>query len=178
MKNRKIRGFLPLFLVATYAIIVGVGCSHSDITSQMKNSEPDKQRTMSVKNVEQPNISGDWTGTWGVYLPQQTNNAAQNTQQQLDCRVVALTPEMWQATFEGECGRPYKYTIQMHGRRAGDAVLFKGSVDLGKKDGGVYNWIGRATVEGFTGFYTSQDYTGTFQMARVTESPDTKTGSL
>ena len=178
MKNGNIRGFLPLFWVATYAMIVGVGCSHSDITSQANNSQPDIQRAVSLNNDEQPNISGDWTGTWGVYLPQQTNNATQNTQQQLDCRVVALTPDRWQATFEGECGRPYKYTIQMDGRRAGDVVLFKGSVDLGKKDGGVYNWIGRATVEGFTGFYTSQAYTGTFQMARVTESSDIKTGSL
>ena len=178
MIRNTIRGCLPLFWVAIFAMIVGVGCSHSDITSQANYSDPDIKRAMSVKDDEQPKISGDWTGTWGVYLPQQTNNATQNTQQQLDCRVVALTPDRWQATFEGECGRPYKYTIQMDGRRAGDVVLFKGSVDLGKKDGGVYNWIGRATVEGFTGFYTSQEYTGTFQMARVTESSDIKTGSL
>ena len=178
MKNRNIRGYLPFLWAATYAMIVGVGCSHSGNTPQINNSAPNKQRVVSVKNFEQPNISGNWTGTWGVYHPQQTNNAAQNTQQQLDCRVVALTRGEWQATFEGECGRPYKYTIQMLGRRTGEVVLFKGSVDLGEKDGGVYDWIGRATEEKFIGFYTSQNYTGTFQMARVTESSGTKSGNL
>jgi hypothetical protein len=91
-------------------------------------------------------------------------------QQRLDCRVVSLGTEKREATFEGECGRPYKYTIQMHGRRAGDVVLFNGSADLGEKDGGVYDWIGRATEDQFVGFYTSQKYTGTFQMTRAQES--------
>jgi hypothetical protein len=72
----------------------------------------------------------------------------------------------WQATFEGECGRPYKYTIQMKGRQAGDAVLFQGSVDLGEKDGGVYDWIGRANADEFIGFYTSKGHTGHFRLAR------------
>jgi len=34
-------------------------------------------------------------------------------------------------------------------------VLFKGTADLGPKDGGVYDWIGRATEKEFVGFYTS-----------------------
>src|SRR5947209_4318247 len=81
----------------------------------------------------------------------------------LDCTVVNKNGT-WQATFEGECGRPYKYTIIMEGRQAGDVVLFKGTTDLGEKDGGVYDWIGRATSQEFIGFYTSAKYTGTFRL--------------
>ena len=54
----------------------------------------------------------------------------------------------------------------MLGRQAGDVVLFTGSADLGEKDGGVYDWIGRATEVEFVGFFTNQKYTGYFRMAR------------
>jgi hypothetical protein len=80
--------------------------------------------------------------------------------------MVVRKGDTWQATFEGECGRPYKYTIKMDGRQAGDVVLFKGTTDLGEKDGGVYDWIGRATQKEFIGFYTSAKYSGVFQLAR------------
>jgi hypothetical protein len=60
----------------------------------------------------------------------------------------------------------------MLGRQAGDVVLFKGSADLGEKDGGLYDWIGRATEDKFVGFYTSQKYTGTFQMSRPQETSE------
>ena len=43
----------------------------------------------------------------------------------------------------------------MEGRAAGKTVLFKGTADLGPKDGGVYDWIGRATEKEFVGFYTN-----------------------
>jgi outer membrane protein assembly factor BamB len=109
---------------------------------------------------ERPNVGGAWIGTWGV------SGAPKEHQARLDCRVVELEGGQWQATFEGECGRPYKYTIEMLGRQAGDVVLFKGSADLGEQDGGVYDWIGRATGEKFVGFYSSRKYTGTFEMSR------------
>ena len=55
----------------------------------------------------------------------------------------------------------------MEGRLSGGAVLFKGTVDLGAKDGGVYDWIGRAVNDEFVGFYTSGYYTGVFNLTRV-----------
>jgi hypothetical protein len=82
---------------------------------------------------------------------------------------VETSDGTWQATFEGECGRPYKYTIQMKGRQAGEAVLFQGSVDLGEKDGGTFDWIGRANNDEFVGFYTSKGHTGNFRLARPKE---------
>ena len=79
--------------------------------------------------------------------------------------------DVWEAVFEGDCGRPYKYSISMEGRLAGGAVMFKGTADLGAQDGGVYDWIGRADNNEFVGFFTSAAYTGVFSMARSTPSP-------
>ena len=80
---------------------------------------------------------------------------------------IAQKGDLWQAVFEGDCGRPYKYTITMEGRQAGAAVLFKGTADLGPTDGGVYDWIGRADDKEFVGFFTSGFYTGVFTMAKA-----------
>jgi hypothetical protein len=118
--------------------------------------------------VGSPRITGAWTGTWGTYQPGDEGKKPSQPDQprRLDCQVVAQPGGAWQATFEGECGRPYKYTIQLVGRQVGDVALFKGTVDLGEKDGGVYDWIGRANEHEFIGFYTSQRYTGVFRLAR------------
>jgi hypothetical protein len=55
----------------------------------------------------------------------------------------------------------------MEGRLAGGAVLFKGTADLGPKDGGVYDWIGRADDKEFVGSFTSGFYTGVFTMTKA-----------
>jgi len=121
-----------------------------------------------------PAVAGKWTGTWGVYAPPalkpETTSAPKKDytaqQKAMDCSVEALPDGKWQATFEGECGRPYKYTIKMQGRQVGDVVMFSGTADLGEMDGGVYDWIGRASGKDFVGFFTSRGYTGTFRLAR------------
>lgn len=127
------------------------------------------QGTAPEKNAKAlaPRITGAWTGTWGIYQPGvEKKPDPADKPRQLDCKVVAQQDGTWQATFEGECGRPYKYTIQLVGRQVGDVALFKGTVDLGEKDGGVYDWIGRASEQEFVGFYTSQKYTGAFRLTR------------
>ena len=111
-------------------------------------------------------IAGQWTGTWSSYNPAQGATPPKEQCAKLDATVVPQN-ETWQATFEGDCGRPYKYTIKMEGRQVGSAVLFKGTTDLGARDGGVYDWIGRATATEFIGFYTNQYSTGTFSLSRV-----------
>ena len=82
---------------------------------------------------------------------------------------VVLKGDTWHATFEGECGRPYKYTVKMEGRQAGGVVLFKGTADLGEKDGGVFDWIGRANEKDFVGFFTSAGYTGVFVLKKAAQ---------
>ena len=111
-----------------------------------------------------PKVTGQWTGTWGPSLPKPPDPKAPALL--MECTVVHKDGA-WQATFEGECGRPYKYTIKMEGRPAGDVVLFKGSADLGERNGGVFDWLGRATEEQFVGYYSSAHYTGVFSLKRA-----------
>jgi hypothetical protein len=112
-----------------------------------------------------PDVTGAWTGVWGPYNPAQSATLAKDKCKALDCQVVSKDG-VWQATFEGECGRPYKFIIKMEGRQVGNVVLFKGTTDLGAKDGGVFDWVGRATDKEFVGFYTSANYTGVFHLSR------------
>lgn len=112
-----------------------------------------------------PEVTGDWTGTWSIYSPAQGAVPAKEICKSLNASVVRKE-SIYEATFEGDCGRPYKYSIKMEGRLVGNAVLFKGTVDLGPQDGGVYDWIGRATSNEFFGFYTSGASTGLFNLSR------------
>lgn len=154
---QKLAGVIGIGLV----LVVGVGFSQSR-----------------GKQDRVPNVSGAWSGVWGIYSPPALEGAATpnglrlESQQpmeckKMDCRVEPGPGGRWQATFEGECGRPYRYTIKMVGRTVGSAVLFQGTADLGEKDGGVFDWIGRAGDQEFVGFFTSKGYTGTFRLARA-----------
>jgi hypothetical protein len=113
-----------------------------------------------------PDIAGAWAGTWSAYNPARASTPPKEQCAKLSANIVQKG-EIWEAVFEGDCGRPYKYTITMEGRLVGGVVMFKGSVDLGPKDGGTYDWIGRATNDEFVGFYTSSYYTGVFSMTRA-----------
>jgi hypothetical protein len=112
------------------------------------------------------NPVGKWSGTWSSYNP-----AEGATPPKEQCKTltadVSREGEVWKAVFEGDCGQPYKYTIAMEGRQVGPVVMFKGTVDLGQKDGGVYDWVGRANDKQFIGFYTSAFATGVFSLTRV-----------
>ena len=113
-----------------------------------------------------PEITGSWSGTWSSYNPARASTPPQEQCAKLSA-TIARKAEIWEAVFEGDCGRPYKYSITMEGRLVGNVVMFKGSADLGQRDGGVYDWIGRATGDEFVGFYTSAGYTGVFNMTRA-----------
>ena len=112
-----------------------------------------------------PDVAGVWTGNWSIYNPAQGAVPTKGICKSLDCK-VEYKDGIWLATFEGDCGRPYKYVIKMEGRQAGKAVMFKGTTDLGAADGGVFDWIGRATEKEFVGFFTSAFYTGVFSLSR------------
>lgn len=113
-----------------------------------------------------PEIAGKWTGTWSSFNPAQATAQPKELCKQLDAEIVR-NGDTWVATFEGDCGRPYKYKISMNGRLSGGVVLFTGTADLGAQDGGVYDWVGRATNGEFIGFYTSAHATGFFNLSRA-----------
>ena len=109
--------------------------------------------------------AGDWSGTWSAYNPAQASKPPQEQCKDLSAKVTTQNG-VWEAVFEGNCGRPYKYTIKMEGRQVGKAVLFKGTADLGARDGGIFDWVGRATEKEFIGFYTSAYSTGVFSLTK------------
>jgi hypothetical protein len=115
-------------------------------------------------------VAGQWTGAWWAHppAPMAPRPLRQDCRQRLDCTVVCENGQ-WRATFEGECGQPYKFTITMAGRQSGQAVLFKGTTDLGEENGGEYDWIGRAAGDEFAGFFTSSEYAGEFRLQRTKE---------
>jgi hypothetical protein len=113
-----------------------------------------------------PDIAGKWTGTWSSFNPAQATAQPKEMCKQLDAEIVK-NGDVWVATFEGDCGRPYKYKISMNGRLSGGVVLFTGTADLGAQDGGVYDWVGRAANNEFIGFYTSAHAAGFFSMTRA-----------
>ncbi|HEY7501836.1 MAG TPA: hypothetical protein VH740_25170 [Vicinamibacterales bacterium] len=115
-----------------------------------------------------PDVAGTWSGTWSAYNPAQPGSQPKEQCKSLTAKVSPGQGGVWEAIFEGDCGRPYKYTIKMEGRQVGKVVMFKGTVDLGPKDGGVFDWIGRATDKEFVGFYTSGYYTGVFTLTKST----------
>lgn len=112
-----------------------------------------------------PEIAGKWTGTWSSFNPAKATEQPKEMCKQLDAEIVR-NGDVWVATFEGDCGRSYKYKISMNGRLAGGVVLFTGTADLGAQDGGVYDWVGRAANGEFIGFYTSAYATGFFNLTR------------
>jgi hypothetical protein len=157
------RRFTKVLAVALIAM-AGVGIARSQ-DKQEKPASPEKA----------PEVMGAWTGTWGLYSPPTPEDEAKPppakslyalTQHKMDCKVEQMQNAKWMATFEGEAGRPYKYSIKMPGRQVGGVILFNGTADLGPKDGGVFDWIGRATEKEFVGFFTSKGYTGAFRLAR------------
>jgi hypothetical protein len=158
-----------MLIVVLAGGVIGLGLSRAQDTT--KNPAAGSGQRVAAA----PAVAGNWTGDWGMYSPPPKSGEVPATLKkamypesckQMDCTVEKIDADKYQATFEGECGRPYKYTIKMLGRRAGSVVMFQGSADLGEKDGGVFDWIGRANDKEFVGFFTSQGYTGTFRLAR------------
>jgi hypothetical protein len=136
-------------------------------------------QTQKPQQGKAPNVNGDWAGTWGLYAPPvpakegdaKPKPAFPDIHFQMTCKVTEKSEGKWEAVFEGNAGRPYKFVIKMPGRQVGAVAMFNGTVDLGEKDGGVYDWIGRATDKEFIGFFTSQGYTGNFRLTRPTAAP-------
>ena len=164
--------------IASLSLLCTLGASVllTKIPVQAQETKPaSAEKPTPQKTVKAPQVVGDWTGDWGMYSPPPKSGEVPPALKKMmypdackvmDCKVEALPDGKFQATFEGECGRPYKYTIKMLGRATSGVVLFQGSADLGEKDGGVFDWIGRASDTEFVGFFTSKGYTGTFRLTR------------
>src|ERR1051325_2282752 len=127
----KLKSMKTAALAVLLAGVVGIGLTRAQET---RKGEPSEKKTTAAP----PAVAGAWTGDWGMYSPPPKNGETPaalkkmmypEACKQMDCKVETMPDGKWQATFEGECGRPYKYTIKMQGRQAGNVVMFQGSSD-------------------------------------------------
>ena len=119
------------------------------------------------RSLATPRVEGTWTGQWEPSAAANASVARGGGRPEIVCVVEARGGGTWHATFEGESGHPYKYSVAMKGRQVGSAILFKGSIDLGQQNGGVFDFLGRATEQQFVGYYSSARYTGVFSLRRA-----------
>ena len=112
-----------------------------------------------------PNIAGEWTGTWSSYNPARATTPPKELCAKLTA-TIAQKGDVWEAVFEGDCGRPYKYTIKMEGRlRRRGAVQGHGR---SRREGRRRLRLDRPRDDNeFVGFFTSAAYTGVFSLARA-----------
>ena len=73
-----------------------------------------------------PNITGAWSGTWSAYNPARASTPPKEQCAKLAANITQKG-DVWEAVFEGDCGRPYRYTIKMEGKQSGNVVMFKGT---------------------------------------------------
>src|SRR4030095_14091543 len=98
MTNRSRLALLSLVLIT----VIGVALA------QTQNPETSQNKDQAKDSA--PDINGVWTGTWGVYNPAQGTTPPRDICKKLDAKVSGKE-NVWEAIFEGDCGRPYKYTI-------------------------------------------------------------------
>jgi hypothetical protein len=147
-------------------LILAMGCRTAETGSTQASHASHDHAAMMGQSGAAPAVEGTWAGEWGPYNPAQ-NLALKKENCNIIGAKVARVGDKWKADFEGQCSRPYAYAIEMDGEQHGDSVMFKGTVDLGPADGGVYDWVGRANGDEFVGFYTNAYHTGVFHMAKV-----------
>jgi hypothetical protein len=112
-----------------------------------------------VPKVTLPNVTGKWSGRWeSAGHPGHGGG--------LNCVATESGPQKWAAVFTAEFGQTKAYDVKLEGKPGSGVVLFGGSVDLGKKDGGIFTWTGQASQTEFTGKYEGGGDTGTFKMTR------------
>lgn len=83
--------------------------------------------------------------------------------------VVLAAAAMTSADAQGQRGRGPQPPPEIAGTCTGTWSSFNPAqaTSQPKQDGGVYDWVGRATNNEFIGFYTSAHATGFFNMTRA-----------
>ena len=109
-----------------------------------------------------PQVTGKWMGTWESAGHKGHGGG-------LNCEATEAGPQKWAATFTATYGPTKSYQVKLEGKLVEGAVVFGGTVDLGKADGGEFKWSGKATATAFTGKYEGGGDTGTFSMVRAPE---------
>jgi hypothetical protein len=139
------------------ALFVLSGCN-SDRDHEKHEDKPKAAKPKDVKAA--PAIEGKYEGRW-------ESEGHKGHGGGLTCEVKKSSTNEWAAVFTAEFGKTKSYNVNLKGKPDGDKVVFGGQVDLGKDDGGVFTWKGKATDKEFNGEYEGGGDKGSFKMARA-----------
>ncbi len=84
---------LTRYFLTAIALLLAI-CSGNAVAQQTSQT-----------NAQPPDISGTWTGTWGIYSPAQGTTPPKDICKKLDAK-VQFKDGVWLAEFEGDFGRP------------------------------------------------------------------------
>jgi len=107
---------------------------------------------------------GNWEGSW------YGDTGGEGT---LSAQVINQGKGNYRAVMKADIGEPEPARGVMQGKRKGDRVQFKGTVDAGAALGGIYQCTGHILAGTFTGRYTGPDSEGSFRMKKVRKTSPT-----
>jgi len=155
-------------LCSTFALLLFAGCDKDrDESSAKKEKTPRKGEKVVLRehqrhkdeDAQRALVAGKWTGRWESATHKGHGSGG------LNCVVKEAAKHAWTAVFTAEFGKTKAYNVELDGTPAGDHVDFGGTIDLGKEDGGLFKWTGRATPREFSGTYEGGGDKGTFKMS-------------
>jgi len=118
------------------------------------------------REAKRPTPTNDITGRWeGRWI-----SDANGHNDGLRCLITAAHGgyrARFRATYEGVLH--FSYTVPLKTQPGTNGIEFRGSADLGRLAGGVYQYEGHATPSDFFSTYRSRYDHGTFQMTRPAE---------
>lgn len=163
---------MTLKAAAVVAVIVLSGCNDNcdccggagSAPARQVMNEKSRAPTPAVVPVvapgKVPQVAGTWVGRWDSIGHKGHGGG-------LKCEAVESGAQKWAANFIAEFGKTKSYQVKLEGTPGDGAVNFGGKIDLGKEDGGVFTWSGRADEKEFNGKYEGGGDTGTFKMTRA-----------
>ncbi len=109
-------------------------------------------------------VMGNWEGMW-------YDDAM--FEGDLSAKIVDEGNGNYRALVEAVVGQPQPAKGVLQGKQKGEAVEFKGTIDLGPNLGGVHECWAKAAAQKLVGRYDGPEYRGRFEMKKVAEKPPT-----
>lgn len=108
-------------------------------------------------------LAGPWVGTW--------RSEASQHQGRLRCLIAPPTNGVYQARFHAQFAGVLRfgYTAELTATQHAGIYSFRGTADLGKRAGGVYQYQGWSTAHEFSSTYECPRDHGAFWLQRPSE---------
>jgi hypothetical protein len=116
------------------------------------------------REAKKPTPADDVTGRWGGTWLSQTSGHTDP----MRCLIYPERDGQYRARFRATYKKVlhFSYDVMLQPKPGTNGVQFRGSADLGKLAGGLYQYAGYATPTNFFSTYDSKYDRGVFQMAR------------